>query len=90
MSRSSASREVTSDEVRENWTELVENILVEGQRIVIDSPEQGAVALISLADLEWLEEAEDLWDAEDFRRARSQAREEPSKPLEQVIAELGL
>lgn len=90
MSRSSASREVTVAEVRENWTELVEHVVVEGQRIVIDSPEQGAVALISLADLEWLEEAEDLLDAEDFRRASAQAREEPSKSLEQVIAELGL
>lgn len=82
-------RKISAPEAREHWTELVDEVAHEGQRVLIAS-EHEVVALIPLADLNLLEELEDWADALEFEAARSEARHEAGKSLDQVVADLDL
>jgi prevent-host-death family protein len=86
---SAARRQISAPEAREHWTELVDEVAHEGQRILITG-EHEVVALISLADLDLLEQLEDRADAMDFEVALCEARRESSKSLDQVISDLKL
>jgi len=73
-------------EARENLADLGNQVAMRGERIVIDRRGKHFFALVSMEDVELLEELEDKMDLEAMRKRRK----EPSYEWNKVREELGL
>lgn len=72
-------------------SDLQKRILEDKERVVISSPDGKPIAaLIPLEDLEYLQELEDLRDAEIFRKAKEEAMNEPTISWDSLKKELHL
>jgi prevent-host-death family protein len=79
---------VTTTVARKNFTGTLERVVRKGERIMLQRGGKDVAAIVSVEDLELLEELEDRRDVEDARAALREAG--PSIPYEQVRRELGL
>jgi len=77
---------VSISEAREHLADLGNRVALEGERIVVERRGKDLFALVPVEDVELLERMEDEMDLEAIRRAK----DEPSRPWEEVKAELGL
>lgn len=76
--------------LRSEISDLVSRVQYQGERVIVERQGKPAAALISAADLEWLEELEDRLDDLDADRAEAEAAGKPNIPWEKIKAELGL
>lgn len=75
-------------EARDQFADLINRVIYGGERVVIERRGKDAVAIVSLQDLELLEQIEDRIDLEEAKRALEESDERI--PYEQIRAELGL
>lgn len=76
---------VEATEAQAHFSELIDRVEADNERIVIEQAGQAKVVLISYADLKRLEALEDARDAADFQRAVEESDGE-SSTIEEVIA----
>lgn len=81
---------VTTAEVRENLSEILNRAAYGQERIVVTRHGKALVAVVPIADLEELERLEDEIDREEILRSLESIEEEGTIPWEQVRAEAGL
>ena len=81
-------RDIT--EVRQNFSETVNQVAYGKERVLVTRHGKPLVALVPIEDLQLLEELEDRIDLEKTRAALEQAKTEGTVPWEQVKASLGL
>ena len=75
-------------ELRTHGREIIGKVQFGGERIILEHRGRPVAAIVSVEDLEWLEELE---DRELIRLAdEAEAEPGPNIPLEQVKRELGL
>jgi antitoxin Phd len=79
---------VSTTAARKNFTGTLERVTRKGERIVLQRGGKDIAAIVSVEDLELLEELEDRRDVEDARAALREPG--PNIPYEQVRRELGL
>lgn len=72
---------------RDNTADLVNRVLYNGERVVLERRGKGVAAIVSLEDLLRLEEMEDQADVKAARKAR---KEKGSVPLALVKKRLGM
>lgn len=76
---------VEATEAQAHFSELIDRVEADNERIVIEQSGQAKVVLISYADLKRLEALEDARDVADFQRAVEESNGEFST-MEEVIA----
>lgn len=77
---------VEATEAQAHFSELIDRVEADNERIVIEQAGQAKVVLISYADLKRLEALEeDLRDVEAMKQAMAEAEEEGFVSLEEVI-----
>ena len=74
--------------IRGSMADALNRVAYGGERIVLERRGKGVAALVSLDDLELLQELEDRADVEAARKAKAQGGK--PIPLDQVLAELGM
>jgi prevent-host-death family protein len=79
---------VSTTAARKNFSGTLERVARKGERILLQRGGKDIAAIVSVEDLELLEELEDRRDVEDARVALREPG--PSIPYEQVRRELGL
>jgi prevent-host-death family protein len=77
-------------DARRNLAELCNRVAYGGKRLLIARRGKSRVALVSAEDLELLEALEDAVDLEAARKALRETENPGTKPLEQVLQELGI
>jgi prevent-host-death family protein len=87
---SSADTTVTTAEVRENLSEILNRAAYGQERIVVTRHGKALVAVVPIADLEELERLEDEIDREEILRSLESIQAEGTISWEQVRAEAGL
>lgn len=87
---SHADTTVTTAEVRENLSEILNRAAYGQERIVVTRHGKALVAVVPIEDLEELERLEDEIDREEILRAIESIQKEGTIPWEQVKAEAGL
>jgi mRNA-degrading endonuclease RelE of RelBE toxin-antitoxin system len=70
--------------------ELVKKVGTEGERIIIETENQGKVALINYDNLKLLEDLEDARDVELLKQAIAESKDQPSITFDELLDELGL
>jgi len=75
MTRLAASR------AREDFTDTLERVACEGERIVLRKGKKDVAAIVPLKDLRLLEQIEERLDLEDARKALSESRRKGEKPI---------
>ena len=83
---------VTADDMRQDFAAVLDRAAAGKERVIVTRRGKPSVAIVSMEDVELLEEIEDRLDAKDFRAAFREWKMSgrKSKPLDQVIRELGL
>jgi prevent-host-death family protein len=79
----------TSD-ARHEFAEVINRAAYRGERIVLHRRGRDVAAIISLEDLELLERLEDENDVKAAKAALREAKKKGTKPLTQVMEELGI
>jgi prevent-host-death family protein len=87
---SNADTTVTTAEVREHLSEILNRAAYGQERIIVTRHGKALVAVVPIADLEELERLEDEIDRVEIERSIASIREEGTIPWEQVRAEAGL
>jgi len=87
---SSADTTVTTAEVRENLSDILNRAAYGQERIVVTRHGKALVAVVPIADLEELERLEDEIDREEILRSIESIQAEGTIPWEQVRSEAGL
>jgi prevent-host-death family protein len=77
-------------DARQNLAELCNRVAYGGERLLIARRGKSRVALVSAEDLELLEALEDAIDLAAARRALREADDLGTRPLEEVLQELGI
>ena len=77
-------------DARDKLSETVNQVMYRGDRILLDRHGKAVAALVSIEDLELLEELENRMDLEDAREALREVESEGSIPWETVKARLGI
>ena len=77
---------VPISEARDHLADLGNRVALRGERVVVERRGKGLFALVPVEDVELLERLEDEMDLEAIRAAK----DEPTKPWEQVKKALGL
>jgi prevent-host-death family protein len=78
---------VSTTRAREALSDVINRVVYQGERIVLERHGKDVVALVPVADLELLEELEDRIDLED---ARKRLRERGRIPWDKIKEKLGL
>lgn len=81
---------ISISEARQGLAELCDRVASGGERLVIARRGKARVALVSVEDLELLRALEDAVDLAAARRALREAEQAGTKPLEDVLHDLGL
>lgn len=76
-------------DARQNLAELCNRVAYGGERLLIARRGKARVALVSVEDLELLEALEDAIDLAAARKALREAEDVGTKPLREVLRELG-
>ena len=79
----------TSD-VRHEFAEVINRAAYRGERIVLHRRGKDVAAIISLEDLALLERLEDENDLKAAKAALREAKKKGTKPLSQVMEEMGI
>ena len=79
-----------ASEARSRFADLVNRVAYGKERIVIQVRSRPKAALVPFEDLELLEALEARIDLEDARAALREAKRKGTKPLDQVVKELGI
>lgn len=87
---SSTDPTVTTAEVRENLSEILNRAAYGQERIVVTRHGKALVAVVPIADLQELERLEDEIDREEILQSLESIEAEGTIPWEQVRAEAGL
>lgn len=77
----------TVSQVRSEFSEILNRLLYQGERVTIERHGKKIAAIITVEDLELLQMLEDHLDLEAIRKARN---EPGTTPWEDVKADLGL
>jgi prevent-host-death family protein len=79
-------------EIRNCMADALNRVAYQGERIVLERRGKGVAALVSMDDLEFLEELEDRLDLEAARKALAEMKRTGEKPIpwQKVKKELGL
>jgi prevent-host-death family protein len=85
----SMARMNTSD-ARHEFAEVINRAAYRGERIVLHRRGRDVAAIISVEDLELLERLEDENDVKAAKAALREAKQKGTKPLTQVMEELGV
>ena len=67
---------ISSSKVREEFSEMLNRVLYQGIRIVLNRHGKRVAALIPIEDFEILEEIENRQDLKDFREAKAEKGED--------------
>jgi antitoxin Phd len=78
---------VSISAIRERLADALNRVAYGGDRVVLERRGKGVAALVSMEDLELLEELENLADLKAALRAR---KEKGAIPLEKIKARLGM
>jgi PHD/YefM family antitoxin component YafN of YafNO toxin-antitoxin module len=81
---------VAASWLRDNLSEAVSRVMYGGERFVVQRRKKEGVALVSVEDLEFLEELEDKLDLAAAREALSQLDSEGTVTLQDMKRRLGL
>jgi len=81
---------IRASAARSRFSELVNRAAYGKERIVIQARGTPKAALVPFEDLELLEALEARIDLEDARAALREANRKGTKPLDQVVKELGI
>ena len=76
--------------LRTELADTIRRVQEDSERVIVMRHGERAAALISVEDLEWLEELEDRLDDLEADCVEAESAGKPPIPLEQVKAELGL
>ena len=74
-------------DIRNNLADAINRVAYAGERIILERRGKGVAALVSIEDLELLQELE---DQADIRAARKALKEKGSITLEEVKKRLGM
>jgi len=77
---------VPISEARERLADLGNRAALRGERVLVERRGKNLFAIVPVEDVELLERLEDEADLREIRRRKK----EPTKPLSQVMKELGL
>jgi prevent-host-death family protein len=77
-------------DARQNLGELCNRVAYGGERLVIARRGRSRVALVPIEDLKLLEALEDAIDVAAARKALREAEKKGTKPLDEVLRELGI
>ena len=72
---------------RDNTADLVNRVIYNGERVILERRGKGVAAIVSLEDLELIEQLEDKADVKAARKAR---KEKGGVPLSKVKSRLGM
>lgn len=78
-----------TSEARRDLASVVNRVAYGEERIVLHRRGKDVVAIISMDDLELLERLEDRMDLRAARRAQREAARKGTRPLAEVVDELG-
>lgn len=81
---------VTTTTARSSLSDLVSLVLYRGERVILSRRGKPAAALVSVDDLELLEELEDRMDLDAARAAIAEAKERGTTSWDKLKAELGV
>ena len=81
---------MNTSEVRHEFAEVINRAAYRGERIVLHRRGKDVAAIISVEDLELLERLEDENDVKAAKAALREAKKKGTKPLSQVMEELGI
>ena len=81
---------MNTSEVHHEFAEVINRAAYRGERIVLHRRGKDVAAIISLEDLELLERLEDENDLKAAKAALREAKKKGTKPLSQVIEEMGI
>jgi len=84
MSRFAAS------EARDHFGDLLNRVAYGHERVVVERRGKDLAALVSMQDLKILEAIEDRLDVKDALAALSEAEEQGTVPLDQLLREFGI
>jgi len=75
-------------EIRNNMADALNRVLYQGERIILERRGKGVAAIVSIEDLELLEQLEDEIDLKAIRKARKEKGK--NVPLESIKERLGM
>ena len=75
---------------RSEFTEILNKVHYQGERIIIQKHDKNIGAIISIDDLELLEAIEDYLDIKEARAAIAEAKEKGTTPWSEIEKELNL
>ena len=81
---------INTSDARHEFAEVINRAAYRGERIVLHRRGRDVAAIISLEDLELLERLEDENDVKAAKAALREAKKKGTKPLTQVMEELGI
>jgi prevent-host-death family protein len=81
---------ISISDARQNLAELCNRVAYGGERLLIARRGRARVALVPVEDVELLEALEDVIDLAAARNALREAENVGTKPLRQVLRELGV
>jgi prevent-host-death family protein len=80
---------LNASDARNDFSEVLNRVAYQGERVVLHRRGKDVAALISLEDLGLLEKYEDEQDLRDAKAALKEAAKKGAKPLSRVMEELG-
>jgi prevent-host-death family protein len=81
---------VAASALRKDCAKILNHVAYQQERVILQRHGKDTAVLVSLDDLALLEAIEDQMDREDARAALMEARDKGTKPLNNLIRELGL
>ena len=82
-------RNLSAGEARERFSEIVNEAAYGSTRTVLTKHKRAVAAVVPIADLELLQALEAMIDLKEAKAAIEEARQRGTKPLAQLLAELG-
>ncbi|MBN2715833.1 MAG: type II toxin-antitoxin system Phd/YefM family antitoxin [Deltaproteobacteria bacterium] len=79
---------LNTTDARHDFADVLNRVAYSKERIVLHRRGKDVAAIISIEDLELLEQLEDQMDLNTARSALKEAEEKGTKPLAQLMAEL--
>ena len=79
-----------TSKVREGFSDTINRVAYSGERIVLERRGKAMAAIVSIEDLEFLQEIENRTDLDAAKAALADARKHGAVPWEKIKADLGL
>jgi len=81
---------ITTSKVRKDFSDTVNRVAYGRERVVLQRRGKEVAAVVPIEDLKLLEALEDRLDLADARAALAEAKKKGTKPLKNIMKELGL